>query len=96
MTAGEKADLLPVLPGEFETLRQSYQRYDTDGKLVDTRKEDWAYSWFTTAGDLKDPVTHGWDDPDRFTPAHGTGLLWLVVRDLRGGEAWTAGQIAAH
>jgi hypothetical protein len=93
--AGEGQDLLPVLPGDFVALRERYQRFDSDGALVDTRDEEWAYSWFTTAGDLHHAHTNAWDEPDRLTPDHGRALLWLVVRDLRGGMAWTAAEIEA-
>jgi hypothetical protein len=91
---GRSQDLLPVLPGDFTTLRQSYQRFDTEGRYVDTRDEDWAYSWFATDGVLKESHTTSWDERNPYEPKSGRAMLWLVVRDLRGGEAWTAGEVA--
>jgi hypothetical protein len=93
--AGKKRDLLPALPDAFDSLRETYRRFDTDGRYVDTRKEDWAYSWFVTAGDVDHAHTQSWDEANPLKPASGTTVLWLVVRDLRGGMAWTSGEIAA-
>lgn len=93
VTPGREADLLPVLPGDFSALRQRYQRFDTEARYVDTRDEEWAYSWFATAGALEDPRTYAWDEGAPFTPARGPAVLWLVVRDLRGGTAWTAAAV---
>ncbi|HET6437727.1 MAG TPA: hypothetical protein VFG59_06685 [Anaeromyxobacter sp.] len=95
VSAGTRRDLLPKLPADFSTLREQYQRFDTDGKLIDTRLEDWAYSWFATNGDLENPHTQSWDEANPYTPANGPAVLWLVVRDLRGGEAFTAGEVEA-
>ncbi len=103
VAAGKAQPALPHLsldaaPPPHET----YQRYDTDAKLVDTRQEEWAYSWFTTSGDLKHSRTQAWDEENEFTPRrNGDGsprdaMLWVVVRDLRGGEAWTAAQVQAR
>ncbi len=97
LAAGKQLDLLPVLPPPgFDGLRQDYQRFDTDGNLVDTRKEEWAYSWFTTRGDLDQSHTTSWDERNAFTPKAGAAMLWLVVRDLRGGEVWTAAPVQAQ
>lgn len=95
VTAGRKQDLLPALPGPFDDLRERWKRFDTDGNYVDTRTEDWGYSWFTTAGKLEYSHTTAWDERNQLKPVSGPAVLWLVVRDLRGGEAWTAGVVAA-
>jgi hypothetical protein len=92
---GKKQDLLPALPGAFDTLRETYQRFDTDARYVDTRQEDWAYSWFVTAGDVDHSHTQSFDEANPLDPGAGTTVVWLVVRDLRGGMAWTAGELAA-
>jgi hypothetical protein len=64
---------------------------------VRERTEAWAYAWFTTSGELKDEYTRGVDDPEQLTaPASGPLLVWLVVRDLRGGMAWTAASLIAN
>jgi hypothetical protein len=91
--ADQTQDLFPVLPGDFGTLRQEYQRFDTDGHYLDTHQEDWAYSWFATAGDLDQNHTTSWDEKNTYKLHGGRAMLWLVVRDLRGGEAWTAGEV---
>jgi hypothetical protein len=88
------ADLLPVLPGDFATLRESYVRSDASGAFIERRQEDWTFSWFATGGDLdqlhtKDPAV-----PDAYTaPAAGPVVIWAVVRDLRGGVAWTVAEV---
>jgi hypothetical protein len=95
-TAGATEKLLPDFgAGSYETLRERYQRYDTDGQLLDTRDETWAYSWFTTGGELDRAHTDSTDPEDSLKPKHGRAVVWLVVRDLRGGMAWTAGEIEA-
>jgi hypothetical protein len=94
-SAGDPQELLPVLPAPFAALRERFQRFDTSGRYLDTRDEDWAYSWFTTAGALDHAHTHAEDEANALEPAHGRAVLWLVVRDLRGGMAWTAGEIVA-
>lgn len=93
MTArvGQERDLLPVLPGPFTDLRERFQRFDTAARYVDTRDEEWGYSWFTTAGELDDARTNLWDEGLPFAPAPGPAMIWLVARDLRGGTSWTAG-----
>ncbi len=90
-------NLLPVLPPgtTFEELREQYRRYDTDAKPIDTKLEDWSYSWFVTAGELDHSNTYAWDEANAFTPASGRALVWLVVRDLRGGMVWTSGEVEA-
>jgi hypothetical protein len=103
VASGNEQPLLPHLAQDpAPPPHQTYQRYDTDGNYVDTRDEDWAYSWFTTAGDLKHSHTQSWDESEEFTPKNSgdgspkTAILWVVVRDLRGGEAWTAAEIQAQ
>lgn len=97
VTAGARRPLLPAFPAPdgYETLRERYQRYDTSGDLVDTRDETWAYSWFTTGGELDSAHTDSGDPKNTWKPGKGRALVWLVVRDLRGGMAWTAGEVQA-
>ncbi len=92
--AGRDQGLKPYVP-QFETLRQTYQRFDTDGKLLETRKEDWSYSWFATDGSLEEIHTTTPDDENTFSLGDGRAMLWVVVRDLRGGEAWTSAEVVA-
>ena len=103
--ADEKADLLPILvagrltadelAADFESLRQTYTRVDSSGAAIETKQEDWTWSWFATSGDLKDLHTHSVSDAEVFTPAAGRTLVWAVVRDLRGGVAWQAAEVEA-
>jgi hypothetical protein len=95
-TAGAWQHLLPRLPGEFEALRERYQRFDTNGHLIDTRDEEWAYSWFTTAGELDRSRTHASDEENALKVETGGAVLWLVVRDVRGGTSWWAAEILGH
>ena len=102
IAAGSERPLHPHLAADAVPPHETYQRYDTDGKYVDTRQEEWAYSWFTTSGDLKHARTQAWDQENEFTPRrNGDGsprdaVLWVVARDLRGGEAWSAAQVQAQ
>lgn len=86
--------LLPVV-NDYPSLVQTYQRFDTDGNYLDTRQEEWAYSWFSTAGTIDQSHTQSLDEANTYTTSEGRALMWLVVRDLRGGEAWTAGEVQA-
>lgn len=94
--------LLPVVPdgcgGAWATcaLRERYVRSDAAGLPIETRQEDWTFSWFSTAGTLKEVHTTAPDEAERLdTPTSGTMVLWTVVRDLRGGVAWTLGEVTA-
>jgi hypothetical protein len=103
VTAGEEADLLPILLAgrlgadelatDFAALRQTYTRADSSGAPIETKQEDWTWSWFATSGDLKDLHTHSVSDAEVFTPKSGRALVWAVVRDLRGGVAWQAAEV---
>jgi hypothetical protein len=93
---GAQADLLPLLPGDPDALAETWIEVDGNGTPIGERQEEWTYAWFTTAGELADPYTRTATDPAKLT-APGTGplLVWLVVRDLRGGMAWSAGALVA-
>jgi hypothetical protein len=85
-------------------LRQRYTRVSNEGKPLESLTEAWLYSWYATAGKLERPRTLGeartqtWFGPasDRGRenpPAPGAGgdaaRMYLVVRDRRGGVAFT-------
>jgi hypothetical protein len=90
-------DLLPVLPAPFDSLRETYVERDADGEPIRTKQEDWTFSWFTTAGDLDERHTNHPEERQTFTsPASGRAVIWAVVRDLRGGVAWKAGEVEAN
>lgn len=94
--AGQTQALLPDLGGStYEALRERYRRYDTDAEPIDMRDETWAYSWFTSQGELDLAHTDGADPRDTLDVKSGRTVIWLVVRDLRGGMAWSAGEIDA-
>ena len=87
--------LLPLLPGSFEELRETYVESDAAGRPIATRQEEWTFSWFTTAGELEKLHTnHPTEAAELTTPESGASTVWLVVRDLGGGVAWRAGALA--
>jgi hypothetical protein len=96
VTPGAKLDLLPLHPGDPDVLRETYVEVDAAGMPVRERKEEWTWAWFTSAGELEDPYTRAADEAAHLTaPSSGPAQVWLVLRDLRGGEAFTAGSLAA-
>jgi hypothetical protein len=85
--------LRPVLAPDA---RETYTTVDLKGKPV-TLTEDPTYFFFTTQGasydrDSAPEPDNGVAPPDgltRFTAGGpGSGMLWIVVRDGRGGETW--------
>jgi hypothetical protein len=86
----ESVAITPVLPAGADALHQAYTELDVSGTYVRSAREEWAWSWFATAGELKDLHTRdgGADDWDLGAAAAGPGLVAAVVRDLRGGVAW--------
>lgn len=90
-----EADVLPLFPSDPDALRQRYTRRDAAGAAIEEKLEDWAFSWFATAGELDDERTQAPDEANRCTPAPGRALLWVVARDLRGGSAWAAVELDA-
>lgn len=80
-------------PGEVETYLVHNQ---TDDSLSE-RRESFRVSWFTTAGVIPVITTgRGEDDPvtdtttNWQTPGSGSGTLWAVLRDSRGGSSMRA------
>jgi hypothetical protein len=76
---------------------ESYERLLTDVNtrevFVERTDEDLAVQWFATAGELQDEVTAKkltrTLDTAFTAPTSGRVSMWLVVRDGRGGSAWT-------
>lgn len=93
---GRQEDVLPVLPGDFTALRQVYQRFNTEAQLVDTKVEEWGFSWFAAAGELEHAYTNEPTEPNHYKPVAGRTVLWLVVRDIRGGVDWASGLVEAR
>lgn len=93
LQAGVDNGLRPVLAADAI---ETYTIKDLNGNPV-TLTESPTYSFYTTPGASFDRETA--DEPDngvapsdgltRFTAAgRGSGTLWIVVRDGRGGETW--------
>jgi hypothetical protein len=76
---------------------EDYAYYDPQMQLVTMRREALTVSWFTTAGsfdadrtgvaddDMAASADNGWTAPNASTPGV---LLWVVLRDDRGGVTW--------
>jgi hypothetical protein len=92
--------LTPVLPADADALRVTYTKLDAAGQPLESAREDWVYSWFSTVGDLedlhtRDPEAEEWTIAAADASASGgRALVALVLRDLRGGVAWTVREVA--
>jgi len=86
--------LTPILdPG---VLPEPYTKLDASGAVIERTTEDWVYSWFSTAGEIDELHTHGAtaDDWTVYATAAGApAVVVAVVRDLRGGVAWTVRKV---
>jgi hypothetical protein len=92
VSPGAELALLPLHPGDPDLLRETFVEVDAAGLPVRELREELTWAWFTSAGELKDPYTRAPDESAELTaPASGAGQVWLVLRDLRGGMAFTAG-----
>lgn len=93
---GAKRALTPILPRDEAALRETYREVDGEGRALGEKTEEWTYSWFTTGGELSDLHTRSATQTVELTaPSSGPAVVWLVVRDLRGGVAWTSGLLGA-
>ncbi len=87
--------LTPILPDGADALRQTYTKLDAAGIPIESTREDWVYSWFSTAGEIDELHTRG-ATPDEwriFGPGGSRAVVAAVVRDLRGGVAWTIREV---
>jgi hypothetical protein len=98
VTLGASAELVPFAdPGEVRVppaLVQTYTKRYSDGSLWESAQEDWTYSWYSTAGEFDQSRSREPDAADTWSlPADESGVtrvrFWVVLRDLRGGTAWT-------
>jgi hypothetical protein len=96
---GGTIQLTPVLPGDADTLRETYTKLDAAGAPIETVREDWVYSWASTAGELdelhtRDPASDPWIVSVGDTTADGgRALVAAVLRDRRGGTAWSLREV---
>jgi hypothetical protein len=83
---------------------ESYVWYDPDARELTTRREAMRVSWFATAG-AYDQAHSGRGEAEADTayaddtwtaPASGDALLWIVLRDDRGGATWASFRVAAQ
>ena len=87
---GAHVELLPDTTGDDV---ERYLQIDASGAIITEKDEDRAWSWFSTGGKLKYDHTTRADEKLEFKPGAGPALMWLVVRDLRGGLAWTVAEV---
>lgn len=95
LRTGVTYGIRPVLaPGA----REEYDTTDLRGNVVHLRETP-AYAFFTTTGaqfdrDTADEPVDGVAPPDGLARlsslAAGSGTIWVVIRDGRGGESWLA------
>jgi hypothetical protein len=94
LAPGERS-LAPILPAGAAGEPEVYTELDAAGLPIDTKLEEWVYSWFSSAGDLEDLHTRG-AATERWTTAVPEGTraqVAVVVRDLRGGAAWAVREV---
>jgi hypothetical protein len=93
---GGTIPLATILPAGADTLHQQYTKLDADGDTIESTREDWVTSWFSTAGEIDELHTRGGEgDEWKVSGAAGgaPALVAAVVRDLRGGVAWTVRRV---
>jgi hypothetical protein len=93
LAAGTHA-LTPVLPKDADELHEPYTKRDAAGAPLEAGREEWVYSWFSTAGELEDLRTRSAEAQEWRIGGGTTALLAAVVRDLRGGTAWAVREVA--
>ena len=89
--------LTPLLPSGPDGDPEPYTKLDAAGRPIESTREEWVYSWFSTAGELDETHTRG-AVPEEWTvaaaPAGLRAVVAAVVRDLRGGTAWAVRDVA--
>ncbi len=81
--------LAPLLPPDADARHQPYTELDAGGVPIEAAREEWVYSWFSTVGDLADLHTGDGEEEEWTVAGAGAATVAVVVRDLRGGTAWT-------
>lgn len=88
--------LAPLRPSGAAGEPETYTKLDASGLVVEAgAREEWVYSWFSTAGALDELHTRG-AETNRWTGlAPGArARVAIVLRDLRGGTAWAVREVA--
>ncbi len=101
VTAGDRITLQaswPTCPGAAMQGcgAETYAYYDPSSQALTTQREALTVSWFATAGSYDGDTTTIASDDDATTAdngwtapaAAGPVLVWVVLRDDRGGSAW--------
>jgi hypothetical protein len=99
LTGGTLALALDPPPDLTDAFHQAYTKLDAAGVPIESAREDWIYSWFSTAGELADLHTRGTETDDWTVSGSPEGtptLVAVVVRDLRGGVKWAVGRARVH
>ena len=90
VTSGQTIELDPVMS---EDSIEEYT-YTSDG-VTETRTEEPYFSWYTEAGTYDQPfslypyTSVEWTAPNLTADQEYSGLILVVLRDRRGGMAWT-------
>ncbi len=84
--------LTPVLSAGADALHEPYTELDAAGVPLRSTREEWVYSWFSTAGEMKDLHTRdgGVEQWNVGSTGGSPAVVTAVVRDQRGGVAWMA------
>jgi hypothetical protein len=97
VAAGAALSLLPAHEGDPGALRETFVELDAAGVPIAERSEEWTYAWFTSSGELAERYTRSAEEAVELeAPASGGAMVWLVLRDQRGGVAFTFGALAVQ
>jgi hypothetical protein len=91
--------LEPFFAGSADPLPEAYTKLDAAGVPIESTREDWVYSWFSTAGEIDELHTRGTQTDDWIVGGASGGtpaLVAAVVRDLRGGTAWAVRRVRVN
>jgi hypothetical protein len=86
--------LAPIVPSGAAGEPEEYTKLDAAGLPIEVAREEWVYSWFSTAGELDELHTRGAEADAWIARASPPALVVAVVRDLRGGTAWAVRTVA--
>jgi hypothetical protein len=87
---------VPLRATSTDADHQLYTKLDAAGLPIETAREEWVYSWFSTAGELDELHTAEGESDEWIvggTPDGARALVAAVVRDLRGGVGWAVREV---